>query len=88
MLLARPADETLLRSGDKVPFGAVDGAVGSDGDGGEEGKYLEEGKDAVGEKEDAVVPDDLAEEGMLRFPVGKHMHAGFGGPWRGRLKRG
>lgn len=88
MLLARPVDDEILRTGDKLSFGAVDGGVGGVENGGEKGKFLEEQKTEAGEKEAVVIPDDLAEEGMLRFPAGNHMHAGFGGPWRGRSRRG
>lgn len=89
MILAMPANEAVLQIGDKLYLDAIVGAVESAGDNVEEGKFVDEGEETtVGETEDAVMPDDLAEEGMLRLPVDSHMHAGFGGPWRSRLSRG
>jgi hypothetical protein len=81
MLLARRADEVKLWSltlGELRPSETV-------------GKFEENhapvGSSVVGGKEDAGRPDDLAEEGILSLPLGSHMHAGFGGPWKGRMKR-
>jgi hypothetical protein len=71
----------MLHFGDEI---SLEGATVSVKDIVEEGEFLEGEEKIAGEKEDVVIPDDLAEEGLLRLPVGSHMHAGFGGPWRSR----
>ncbi|KAF1994637.1 hypothetical protein P154DRAFT_624547 [Amniculicola lignicola CBS 123094] len=47
-------------------------------------KFLDGG--IVDNMDDQDVGDDLAEEGKLRMPRPGSMHAGFGGPWKGRQR--